>query len=123
MAELFYPDLSYKIVGILYEVYNKLGFGYQEKYYQRAVKLKLECSKIKFKKERMNRLEIEGKTIGRYFVDFVIDDKVVLELKIANDFYKKDINQVLGYLKATGLHLGILTIFTKDGLQYKRIVN
>ncbi|MCL5795812.1 MAG: GxxExxY protein [Patescibacteria group bacterium] len=123
MAKLIYPELSYKIVGVLYETYNELGFGYQEKYYQRAIKIRFEKYKIKFSKENMTRLQSDGKIIGRYFVDFTVEKKIVLELKIANDFYKKDINQVLGYLKATGLRLGILAIFTKDGLKYKRIVN
>lgn len=113
MSELIYPDLSYKIVGLLFDIYNELGFGYQEKYYQRALKIKLDCEKIKYKKECLKTIKIDSQIIGRYFIDFVIDDKIVVELKIANDFYKKDISQVLGYLKATKLKLGILVIFTK----------
>jgi len=52
-----------------------------------------------------------------------VEDKVVIEFKVAKDFYTKDIKQLFSYLKATGLKLGILIIFTKDGVKYRRFVN
>lgn len=123
MARLVYPELSYEIVGILFTVYNNLGYGYQERYYQRAVAKELEKAKLKYKREQKAVIKYRGSIIGRYFIDFVVENMIVVELKVSNDFYKKDINQVLGYLKATGLKLGILFIFTKEGLKFKRIVN
>lgn len=123
MAKLVYPELSYKIVGVLFTVYNSLGYGYQEKYYQRAIAKELEKAQLKYKKEQKAIIKYRGEIIGRYFIDFVVEDKIVVELKLTNDFYKKDIKQVLGYLKSTGLKLGILFIFMKEGLKFKRIVN
>jgi len=123
MAKLIYPDLSYKMVGILFTVYNDLGYGYQEKYYQRAVSEELKKAKLSYRRERKALIKYRDRIIGRYFIDFVIENKIVVEIKVANSFYKKDINQVLGYLKATGLKLGILFIFTKCSLKFKRIVN
>ena len=57
------------------------------------------------------------------YLDFLIEDKVVLELKVANDFYQSDINQILAYLKAKNYHLGILAVYKADGVKIKRLVN
>jgi GxxExxY protein len=65
----------------------------------------------------------DGRIIAKYYMDFVIEDKIVVELKIANEFYTKDIKQVLSYLKANNLRLGLLIIFNKDGVHVKRIIN
>lgn len=123
MEGLIYSDLSYNLVGLVYNVYNNLGFGYQEKYYQRAYARELEKLGLKFRREQKCVINYQGKQIGRYFIDFVVDGKVVVEFKVANDFYLQYTKQVLGYLKATGLRLGILFLFTKNGIKYKRIVN
>ncbi len=120
---LLYPDLSYELVGLSYEVYNDLGFGYQEKYYQRAYSLLLENCCKKYKKEQRCTILFEGRIIGRYFIDFVVEDIIVVEFKVGNDFHLQYIKQVLGYLKATGLRLGIIILFTKNGIRMKRIIN
>jgi GxxExxY protein len=123
MVRLIYPELSYKIIGIIFEVYNELGGGYQEKYYQRAVSLGLKRKMIKYKEQVSVALRFAGERIGRYFIDFIVDDKIVLELKVGNCFYPRDVKQVLAYLKAYKLKLGILVLFTRSGIRYKRIIN
>lgn len=60
MTKILYKELSYKIVGILYDVYNELGSGYQEKYYQRAIKLKFDRELIKYKEQVPIEIKIEG---------------------------------------------------------------
>lgn len=123
MPHLVYPALSYKIIGILYSVYNELGSGYQEKYYQKAVRVKFEKEKIKFQEQIPVELTFEDKNIGRYFLDFLVENKIILELKTAPNFRKRDYQQVRSYLKAKNLELGILVIFTREGVKYKRILN
>ena len=123
MEGLIYPELSYKIVGLCFEVYNNLGYGYHEKYYQKAFAELLETNKITYKKELMHSIKFKDKIIGRYFMDFMVDGKVVVEFKVADDFYQLHINQVLAYLKSVSLKLGILVLFTKNGIKYKRLVN
>ncbi|MEX2028569.1 MAG: GxxExxY protein [Candidatus Curtissbacteria bacterium] len=123
MAVLIHSDLSYKVMGILYEVHNKLGSSRQEKHYQRALELELVDCGLPFEREKKIVLDYKGKKIGDYFLDFVIDGKIVLELK-AKDFYtSKDINQVISYLKTLNLHLGILVNFRSDRLKYRRVIN
>lgn len=123
MEGIVYKEESYRLVGFAFEMFKKLGYGYQEKYYQRAYATMLHAQGILFKREVLARIKYGEVIIGRYFMDFVVDDKMVLEFKVANDFYLKHINQVLAYLKATGLKLGIIILITKNGVKYKRLVN
>jgi len=123
MGTLLFPELSYQIVGVLFTVYNNLGYGYQEKYYQRALTREFENAHLRYKRERKVIIKYRDRIIGRYFIDFVIENSVVLEIKVCNQFFDRDIKQVLAYLKSTGLRLGILCIFTKQGIQFKRLAN
>lgn len=121
--DLIYPKLCYNIIGILFEVYNELGSGYQEKYYQRAIAVAFRENNISFEKEVFISLRYRGSKIGRYFLDFLVEDKIVLEIKKGNYFSKGNINQIYAYLQATDVRLGILANFTSTGIKFKRIVN
>ena len=123
MAEIIYPDLSYKIIGIVYKVYNEVGPGYPEKYYQKAIKVEPEKEHISFKEQILVPLEYSKVNIGRYYLDFLIDNKIVLELKVGNKFFIRDYKQVMAYLKASGLKLGLLVLISKNGVKYRRILN
>ncbi len=120
---LVLPDLSYQIVGALYDVYNEIGFGHREQAYQRAVAAAFRSRRIPFKEQYTIPLVFETKAIGTYRVDFLVDGKVILELKQGNHFLPSNIKQVHGYLKTTNLELAILANFTKDGVLFRRIVN
>lgn len=123
MAELIYPKLSYKLMGILYKVHRELGNSYQEKYYQRAVKIALCDGGVSFEKEFEVDLVFAGGKIGHYFLDFVIDKKIALKIKTVPSFTNSYIKQVLAYLDAANLKLGIITNFRTRRLTYKRLVN
>ncbi len=122
-VEILYPNLSYRVMGVLYCVHNELGARYQEKYYQRAIEMELVRQKIPFEKEKMISLIFKGKPIGKYFLDFVIDGKIALEIKTIDFFTKKDWRQIKNYLQAANLELGILVNFNSNRLIYKRILN
>lgn len=122
-TDIVYPDLSYKIVGALFEVHNELGPDLQEKHYQRGVALELTKRGVHFSEQLMIPLTYQGKSIGKYFLDFLVEDKVVLEIKKDRNFNLKNIKQVSDYLKAKGYKLGILANFTQEGVKYKRILN
>ncbi|MBU0573717.1 MAG: GxxExxY protein [Candidatus Margulisiibacteriota bacterium] len=120
--DLVHPELSYGIVGILFKVYNQMGGGYQEKYYQEAIKRELFINQIPFLEQVRCDFNYEGQLIGRYYIDFIIDHKVVLELKVTPAFAKKDIVQVLNYLRQSNLKLGILASLNRNNVFYKRIL-
>jgi GxxExxY protein len=121
--DIIYPDLSYKIMGVIFSVNHNLGYGYNEKHYQKAIALALEGERIKFKREAPVKVLYKGKELAKLFLDFLIEDKIVLEIKQGDKFYSKDISQTYKYLVATKLKLGILVRFTRAGVKYKRIVN
>ncbi|MEK7573201.1 MAG: GxxExxY protein [Patescibacteria group bacterium] len=123
MPRIIQKELSYKIMGILFSVHNELGNRYQEKYYQRAIEEGLKQEKLNFKKELSVDLLYNGKKIGKYFLDFLIEDKVILEIKTVDRLKPKDFKQVLGYLTANNMELGILVNFRTDRLSFKRILN
>ncbi len=120
--ELLHPELSYQIVGAVYDTFNELGFGYQEKYYYRGIKLQLEKRGLKVKTQLHSPLTVGNISVGRYFLDFLINDLVVLEVKVANAIYPQHIKQVLAYLKANKLQLGIIVVISKQGVLTKRVV-
>lgn len=121
MADIVLPELSYKIMGVLFAVHNDMGPGYAEKHYQRAVKLEFIKRNIAFKEQLMVNISKKG-SVGYYRIDFLVEDKVILEIKTTPRFSRKDILQVLGYLKETGIKLGILATFARKDLIYRRIL-
>lgn len=123
MPTIVQKELSYKLLGILFSVHTQLGNRYQEKYYQRAIAEALRENNIKFIKELKVDLKYNEKKIGKYFLDFLIEDTIVLEIKTVDELRPSDFSQVLGYLTANNIELGILANFRSDKLLYKRILN
>lgn len=122
-SKIIYPDLSYKIIGACFEIHRELGGKYQEKYYQRALEIKLKELGIPFRKELCVPLKFSGQDIGKYFIDFLVNNKVVVELKVVPNFSPIDFKQVSAYLKSNGLKLGILLNFKGSVVTYRRILN
>lgn len=122
-GKVVHKELSYKIVGVLFEVYNELGYGYKEKYYEEAIAHCLTEQKIPVKRQAPYNLKFKGKIIGKSFLDFLVESKVVLEIKKGDYFSRKNIDQVKEYLKITGMELAILANFTKTSVKFHRILN
>ena len=121
--DLIYPEMCYKIVGILYEVYNEVGYGFSEKTYQKATAVGLKNADMKFVEQVYYPVMFKGKKIAGNYFDFLIEDKIVLELKKGDRFVKAHIDQVFQYLVVSELKLGILSYFAPRNLHYKRIIN
>jgi len=121
--DLIYPDLCYKIIGVLFIIWTEIGFGHKELFYQKAIESELDKKGLKFIKQCPAKINYNGKTIGIYYFDFLIEDKVVLEIKVRNYFSKKNISQLYLYLKAKNLKLGLIAHFTQSGVKFKRVVN
>jgi GxxExxY protein len=120
---VIYPDLSYKIIGCAFSVFRELGWGYSEKDYEKALEIELSKNDIKYERQRYIPVQYKGQLISKYFADFIAEEKILLELKIVSKLGYSHIHQVLPYLKAANLRLGILIYFTPDGVKYRRVVN
>ena len=122
-SKVIYPDLSYKIVGVLFDVLNECGPGHKEKYYQNAIALALKERGINFKREVYTPVNYRGTRVGSYYFDFLIENKIILEIKVGERFLQSNIKQILTYLKIADLRLGILANFTGLDVQFKRLLN
>ncbi len=121
--DLLYPELSYAIIGCAFDVYNTLGSGYHEKYYQKALMEAFVQKGISFQSEVSFPIRYKEKIIGRKRLDFLVEERIVVELKKGNAFAKSHIDQVLEYLRMKNLKLAILINFGGQGVVFKRIIN
>ncbi len=123
MAKLVLPNLSYLIVGCLFDVHQNLGPSMLEKYYQRAIAKSLKEKNLDYKKELKIQLEYKGKKIGWYSLDFLVENQVILEVKAKRSYNPLFFKQVLAYLKSSNLPLAIVANFRRPSLEYKRVIN
>lgn len=122
--EILYKELSYDVIGAAMEVHNALGCGFLEKVYQEAMAIELDSRNIPFEREKRIQIEYKGHVLScPYIADFVIDNKLILELKALNKLEPQHEAQVLNYLHATNMKLGLLVNFGEGRLQYKRLIN
>jgi GxxExxY protein len=125
-ADLIYKDECFKIVSLLFKIYKEKGGSFQEKHYQKFIAELLKQEGINFSEQVPVKIEFAGKSLGVFYIDFLIkigDAKIILEIKKHENFGPKNIDQVMSYLKATNLPLGILANFTHSGVKFKRIIN
>ena len=108
---------------MLFSIFKELGFGYQEKYYQRAFEELLIKNKLAYKRELYCPIKFNEKIIGKYYLDFLIENKIIVELKISNEMYQKHFQQVYGYLKLNNIKVGLLALITPKKIKINRIVN
>lgn len=117
-----YSDLTKKIIGLAIKVHKELGSAYEEKIYQRALYLEFLKNKIKFEREKEINVKYDSVTIGKKKLDFVVDNKVVLELKKSDLINNVHIAQVVSYLKTLNLKLGLILNFGRSKLEIKRVI-
>lgn len=122
--DILHADLSYRLMGVLFDVFKELGPGHKERYYENAIAEGLETAGIPYKRQLYVPLTFNSQVVGKYFLDFLIDGNIVLEIKKGTMYSSRQhIEQVLSYLKANKLALGIIAQFANDGVKYRRIVN
>jgi len=120
---LLYKDLTDKILGAAYQVHRELGCGFLEKVYQEALAVVLTEMNIPFEREKPLDILFYGKKLNcKYIADFVVDNKVMLELKAVTNLDVNCESQVINYLKATGYKVGFLMNFGNPSFHFKRLV-
>jgi len=116
-----YSKLTQQIIGIAIKVHKNIGPGFREKYYQRAMYLELQKSKLTFEREKKIPI-LYGKVIlGYHILDFVVENKVIVEIKSMKELTEVEFGQLSVYLKLTGYKIGLLLNFGKPTLEIKRI--
>lgn len=113
MNDLLHEDLSNKIIKCFYNVYNTLGFGFLEKVYENAMLLELRNQGLKSEKQRPIKVFYEERLVGEYYADIIVEDLIILELKAAENIVEEHELQLINYLKATDIEIGLLLNFGK----------
>lgn len=124
MTEIVYKEESYRVVGACMEVYNEKGFGFHEAVYQECLELELGFQSIQFDSQKELGLEYKGHPLEQtYIPDLICFGKMVVELKAVSALTDEHRGQLLNYLRATGMKLGILVNFgNPKKLEWERIV-
>ena len=122
MAEILYKEFSYVIVGAAMEVHKTLGSAFVESVFEGALAHEFDLQGIPYERQKRLPVFYKGKQVGEFIADFVVDGKIILELKAVKEINKIHEAQAHNYLAASGLRLAIILNFGAPSLEYKRIV-
>lgn len=111
--EYLHQDLTSKIIECFYRVYNTPGYGFLEKVYENALKIELEKSGLIVERQKPIKVYYGSEVVGEYFADLLVNDQVIIELKAAETICEVHEYQLLNYLKATTIEVGLLLNFVK----------
>jgi GxxExxY protein len=115
-----HKELTEKIIKAFYDVYNELGYGFLEKVYQNSLFLELKSIGFKVEAQKQIKVHFKGFEVGEYFPDIIVNDVIILELKAAECIVQEFENQILNYLRATDIEVGLLLNFgTKPEIKRK----
>ena len=117
--DLLHKDITDKIIKAFYKVYNELGYGFLEKVYENALFLELTAMGLFCEKQKPIKVYYNGKIVGEYFADIIVNGCVIVELKAAEVLVEEHEFQSINYLKATEIEVGLLLNFGKKP-QFKR---
>jgi GxxExxY protein len=118
-TDLKFRDLTEKIIGIFYSVYNELGYGFLESVYEKSMVIAL--SEAKVRRQTPIQVHFHGKEVGTFQADLLVEDSVLIELKAASGLDKAHEAQLLNYLRATDIEVGLLMNFGERP-QFKRLI-
>ena len=120
--ELKNNDIVYQVVGCAMEVINELGLGLREKTYEKALVVELKRNNILFSQQKIYRVFYKNVHIDNYVPDLLVNDEVILEIKVVENICDEHIGQVINYLKISGFSLGLILNFKHPKLGWKRVI-
>ena len=121
MTDFLHKELSQQIIGAFYDVYNTLGYGFLEKVYENAFLYELKIIGLNANPQVPIEVFYKGIRVGQYYADLVIEDKIIIELKATETLCEAHEFQLLNYLKATNMEVGLLFNFGGKP-EFKRLV-
>jgi len=117
---MLFQELTKKIIGCSFEVINELGSGFLESVYEKALLIALKDSGLEVVAQQSIPVEFRNQNVGDFYADIVVEDEVLVELKAVKAILPEHQAQVINYLRATGLQVGLLINFGNSQLEYKR---
>lgn len=123
MDKIIYKEESYKIIGKCLEVHNNLGAGFLEIVYKDALEFEFQRANIPYEREKKYEVNYKGVILPhKFYADFVVYDKIILEVKGVSGISEEFVAQAINYLKVSGNQLAIIVNFGELKLNYKRVV-
>ena len=116
-------ELTGLILKCAFDVSNQLGCGFLEKVYEKALIVSLENSGVSAVSQKSIEVRYRGISVGSYFADVLVENRVILEIKATEGFRDEHVAQILNYLRATGMPLGLLLNFGQPKLHFRRFHN
>lgn len=117
-----HQDITSQVINACFIVHNELGSGFLERVYQEALAVVLKEKEVQYEREKHLPITFHGQTlVCEYIADFLVENKVIVELKAVKELTAAHESQVINYLKATGLQVGLLINFGQEKLQIKRL--
>lgn len=111
---MLHEEITGNIIKTYYKVYNTLGYGFLEKVYENAMAIELRKSGLKVSQQENIKVYYESEEVGDYFADLLVEDLVIVELKAAKEIAEEHEAQLINYLKATTIEVGLLINFGKE---------
>jgi GxxExxY protein len=120
--KLLHANITEKIIGAAFEVYSILGYGFLESVYLKAMQVELQRQGLKAEIEAPIKVKYKNVIIGDFRADLLVNDVVIVEMKVAKNYNADDEPQLLNELKATGIKVGLLINFGRTKVEFKRMV-
>ncbi len=121
-SDLLYSDLTREIIGAAMEVHKTIGSGFLESVYEEALAIEFDLRKVRYERQKGIDVFYKGWLAKQFVCDFLVGEKVLVELKALKAITGVEEAQILNYLRATGLEVGLLINFGERSLKYKRMV-
>ena len=122
MVELIHGDITSHVISAAFEVGNYLGTGFLEKVYENALRVELELRGLTIEAQKIVLVHYKGFEVGRYQIDLLVNGKVLVEVKSTESIIPIFRAQIINYLKATGLNVGLIINFGKTKVEFERVV-
>ncbi len=120
--KLLHREITEKIIGASFEVHRELGYGFLERVYERALQVELVRGGAKAEIEKRVQVRYKGAVVGDYDSDLIVNEAVLVGLKVNPQYDRRDEAQLLNVLKATGIRVGLLLNFGRAKVEYKRLI-
>jgi GxxExxY protein len=122
-SKYLFQDLTEKLIGYAFDIFKQIGPGFPEKTYQKAFENKLKDHELIYRRVEYCKVMVDGKRVGSFMLDFLVDNKIIVEFKVRNIIMNQDIAQVLTYMKMNKIRIGLIMLFTNKKVCVKRLIN
>jgi len=115
-----HEDITHKVIGAAYKVYNQIGFGFLESVYHKSMVIELKKQKLAVESEKALKVYYDNEVVGDFYADMLIEENIVVELKSVKKLVKEHEVQLVNYLNGLKKEIGLLINFSPSGVEAKR---